>query len=67
MSDPHFWAKNGGAKVKVCQNGAFLKRFLQILERFSQKVVRFLQKSREIERFSTILKKARSFSRSAEK
>jgi len=56
MSDLRFWAKNGGAKVKVCQNRTFLERFLQ-------KMVQFLVKSREIERFLTILEKGCSFSR----
>ena len=67
MSNLRFWAKNDGAKVKVCQNGAFLEHFLQILGHFLQKTARFLQKSREIERFLTIMKKAPSFSRCSER
>jgi len=62
-----FWAKNNGAKVKVCQNRPFLEHFLQILVYFFQKPARFLQKSREIERFLQILEKAGSFSRGYEK
>jgi len=61
--DRRFWAKNNGAKVKVCQNGAFLKHFLNILGHFLQKVLCFLQKLKETERFSKILKKTPSFSR----
>ena len=63
IRDRRFWAKNNGAKVRLCQNRAFLERFSQFLERFSQKRSRFLQKVREIERFLTILKKRGSFSR----
>jgi len=51
----------------VGQNQTFLEHFLNILGRFLQKVVRFFQKLREIERFLGILKKAQSFSRNAEK
>jgi len=62
-----FWAKNNGAKVNRCQNGAFLKHFLNILGHFFQKPIRFLQKSQEIDLFLTILKKTGSFLRGAEK
>jgi len=61
--DLRFWAKNDGAKVKVGQNGVFLKHFLNILGRFLQKRHRFFQKPREIERFLTILKKTGAFLR----
>jgi len=47
----------------MCQNRPFLEHFLQFLGLFLQKVAHFLQKSKEMERFLEILKKARVFSR----
>ena len=66
IRDRCFWAKNVGAKVNMRQNGAFLDHFLNILSRFSQKVVRFFQKWDRFMRFLQILKKRGSFSRGAE-
>ena len=63
IRDRRFWAKNDGAIVKMCQNGAFLEHFLQFLGRFLQKVVRFLQKTKEMERFLRILERGGSLSR----
>jgi len=63
ICDRRFWAKNNGAKVNRRQNGVFLEHFLNILGQFLQKVVRFLQKSKEMERFLTILEKGGAFSR----
>ena len=63
ICDRRFWAKNNGAIVEGCHMGVFLERFSRFLGDFSQKVARNLQKSKEIEQFLAILKKARSLSR----